>query len=146
MSLQSEIIKSLGAMGAAKGIYKASPEYSEKMRLRGLNQQEIEATNLLNQTIRTIEDPEYNADKSDINKASMLHSHISNLLEEQGKFGEALEHRKGWESLIQQLEAFVPAQKSTDSVQNARSLKAVQSDMTDNLRDFYRQVRLGGEI
>lgn len=146
MSLQSEIIKSLSALGVAKGIYKASPEYAEKMRLRGLNKQEIDATNLLNQTIRTIEDPEYNADKSDINKASMLHSHISNLLEEQGKYDEALEHRKGYEGLIQQLEALVPAQKSTDSVQNARSLKAVQSDMTDNLGDFYRQVRLGGEI
>lgn len=146
MSLQSEIIKSLGALGAAKGLYKASPEYAEKMRLRGLNKQEIETTNLLNQTIRTIEDPEYQADKTDINKASMLHSHISNLIEEQGRYGEALEHRKGWDSLIKELEAFAPTQKSTDSVQNARSLKAMQSDMTDNLRDFYRQVRLGGEI
>ena len=146
MSLQSEIIKSLGAMGAAKGIYKASPEYKEMLRMKGLSKEETYKRTLLDQAVRTIENPNYNADKSDLNKATMLRGEIGNLLEEQGKYNEALEYRKGERDFVSELLAFIPTQKSTDSVENARVTKAMQSDMTDNLRDFYRQVRLGGEI
>lgn len=146
MSLQSEVTKSIGAIGAVTGLYKASPKYKEMLRMKGLSKEETYKRTLLDQVVRTIEDPNYNANKSDLNKATMLRSEIGNLLEEQGKYNEALEHHKGERDFVSELEAFMPMQRSTDSVENARVTKSMQSDTTDSLRDFYRQVRLGGEI
>lgn len=146
MSLQSEVIKSIGAIGVVTELYKASPEYKEMLRMKGLSKEETHKRTLLDQAVRTIEDPNYTADKSDLNKATMLRSEISNLLEEQGKYNEALEYRKGERDFVGELQAFIPTRMSTDSVENARVTKSMQSDTTDSLRDFYRQVRLGGEI
>ena len=146
MSLQSEVTKSIGAVGVVTGLYKASPKYKEMLRMKGLSKEETYKRTLLDQVVRTIENPNYNADKSDFNKATMLRSEIGNLLEEQGKYNEALEYRKGESDFVGELQAFIPTQKSTDSVENARVTKSMQSDTTDSLRDFYRQIRLGGTI
>lgn len=146
MSLQSEVTKSIGAIGAVTGLYKVSPQYKEKLRLKGLSKEETYKRTLLDQAIRTIEDPDYIADKIDLNKATILRNEIGNLLEEQGKYNEALEHRRGEQDFVNELQAFIFTGKSTNSVENTRVTKSMQSDMTDNLRDFYRQIRLGGTI
>ena len=150
MSLQNEVLKTVGAAGVLGGLYKASPEYAEKMRLKGLNKEEIYTRNLLDNAIREIQESDRPVSDIDVNRATRLYSHIGNLLEEQGKFDEALEHRKGEERFygmeISPYTMLQSAQKSTQSVQNARVTKSMQSDMTNDLRDFYRQVRLGGTI
>lgn len=146
MSLQNEVLKTVGAVGVLGGLYKASPEYAEKMRLKGLNKQEIEKRNILDNLVRTIKDPNVNASHSDVNEAFGLRRQIGNLLEQQGKYQEAFDYRRGEDMFLGELENFVPTQKSTTSIENARVTKSMQSDMTLDLRDFYKQVRLGGTI
>lgn len=150
MSLQSEIIKSLGALGAAKGLYKASPEYAEKMRLRGLNETETKLKTHLDALNRRIAEygPESAANqKVDYQLARQTYDALGENLQEQGKYDEAAEHYRGEATYFGELDAYMyNLKRSSDSAQYSRATKAMQSDMTDNLRDFYRQVRLGGEI
>lgn len=150
MSLQSEIIKSLGAMGAAKGIYKASPEYAEKMRLKGLNDTEIKLKTHLEALNRRITEygPESASNQNvDYQLAHKTYDALGANLEEQGKYDEAVEHYRGEERYFGELDAYMyNLRKSSNSTQYSRATKAMQSDMTDNLRDFYRKIRLGGTI
>lgn len=150
MSLQSEIIKSLGAMGAAKGIYKASPEYAEKMRMKGLNEAETKLKAHLDALNRRIAGygPENAAEQNvDYQLAHQTYDALGTNLEEQGKYDEAAEHYRGEARYFGELDTYMyNLKRSTDSAQYSRATKAMQSDMTDNLRDFYRQIRLGGTI
>lgn len=131
-------------MAALTGLYKASPEYAEKMRLQGLNKREQYERALFDQSVRLIESDEYYVQRADINKAMTRYANIGSTLEEQGRFEEAYQHKIGEGAIAAELMSFM-AQQSTNSIETQRAVKSSQEDMTSNLREFYRSIRLGGD-
>lgn len=135
MSIQGNINQIIGTAGGIAGLYKLSPAYANRLKMADIdkriaeNQKAIEAVNAvkLNNATATSKFKEGRLSKLNENKAD--------LLEQSGDYAGA-EILRGMIFLNQY-------QRGLDESAKETAMQTAQRENTLNMKEFYRQVRLG---
>lgn len=136
MSIQGNINQIIGTAGGIAGLYKLSPAYANKIKMADIdkriaeNQKAIEAVNAVKLNNNAAATSEFQK-----SRLSELNKNKADLLEQSGDYAGA-EILRGMMFLNQY-------QRGLDESARKTAMETAQHENTINMRDFYKQVRLG---
>ena len=146
MSIQGNINQIIGTAGGIAGLYKLSPAYANKIKMADIDKRIAENEKAINQVNTTklgvniseegdkvSEVP--GADEYRQNRLTELNEQRAGLLEQKGDYRGA-EFLRG----TMFLENY---QRGLDESARKTAMETAQHENTINMRDFYKQVRLG---
>lgn len=146
MSIQGNINQIIGTAGGIAGLYKLSPAYANRIKMADIdkriaeNQKAIEAVNSRKLGVNISEEGDKvtevpGAEQYRQNRLTELNEQRAGLLEQKGNY-------KGAEMLrgTMFLEQY---QRGLDESAKETAMQTAQRENTLNMKEFYRQVRLG---
>lgn len=136
MSIQGNINQIIGTAGGIAGLYKLSPAYANRIKMADIdkriaeNQKAIEAVNAVKLNNNATATSKFKE-----GRLSELNKNKADLLEQSGDY-------RGAEMLRAAL-FLEEYEKGLDESAKETAMQTAQRENTLNMKEFYRQVRLG---
>ena len=135
MSIQGNINQIIGTAGGIAGLYKLSPAYANRLKMADIdariaeNQKAIEAVNAVKLNNATA------TSKFKEGRLSELNKNKADLLAQSGDYAGA--------ELLRSMIFLNQYQRGLDESAKETAMQTAQRENTLNMKEFYRQVRLG---
>ena len=136
MSIQGNINRIIGTAGGIAGLYKLSPAYANRIKMADINeriaenQKAIEAVNAVKLNNNATATSEFKE-----SRLSELNKNKADLLAQSGDYAGA--------EMLRAALFLEEYEKGLDESAKETAMQTAQRENTLNMKEFYRQVRLG---